>query len=364
MRECWQPSPWLADDVTDEEWRILYYLNDIASRDLELAKRLADLPWFADDVTYNKGGILHALKEVASKDLKLARLISSLPKARETALVMGSLARIADREPDAYARLTAQPWFADGLDDEEAALLVALEDAAVDARNLFTNLVRSHSTQSKSVSLPLTGDVRLWAIQSTPFPRGKDLVGMLEEAVGAAEGFMGTPFPITDVILVVSPVVSETRGYGGQFRGDHIRLVRYEYDQINRGVIHHEVAHYYFQGGLGPTWLVEGGAEFMVAYIKDRVGLESLEVRKPTTRILLGSNCFHQGVTTISQLNERLREQPDPVQLCNYSLGAYFLHALFDALGEEATSAALRELFLLHKSRVIGLPRRRYTRRF
>ncbi len=167
----------------------------------------------------------------------------------------------------------------------------------------------------------------------------------------AAEGFMGTPFPITDVILVVSPVGSETRGYGGQFRGDHIRLVRYEYDQINRGVIYHEVAHYYFPGGLGLTWLVEGGAEFMVAYIKDRVGLESLEVRRPTARILVRSNCFHQGVTTISQLNERLREQPDPVRLCNYSLGAYFLHALLDTLGEEATSAALRELFLLHKSR-------------
>ena len=341
---------WFANDVSGEEWRMLSKLNGIASLDLELAKTLSGLPWFADDLTEEESWAFYYLGQIAVEDIELARAVTEYSSSSDDAYLLLTLARITDRGEDKLAQLTAQSWFTDGIDDEEAALLIAMEDAAGDARNLFVSLANKHHTQSKSISLPLTGEVNFWAFQAIPFPRGKDVVGMMEEAVRAAESLFGTAFPMKDVILVLQPVGGATRNYGGLFRGDHIRVVMYDFSEVNRGVIYHEVAHYYLGGGIGPTWLVEGGAEFAVAYVRDQIGQESLEVRTQTARTLLRDNCHNQGVSKISKLIERLEERPDSLFVCNYSLGAYFLHNLFDLMGEDAMSAALRDLLLLQKS--------------
>ena len=72
--------------------------------------------------------------------------------------------------------------------------------------------------------------------------------------------------------------------------------------------IPHETAHYFFTGGLGPTWLVEGGAEFIEAYTRDQLGIESLEDRKPKTSRRVGGDCISQRMGNIRELNERLRQ--------------------------------------------------------
>ena len=341
---------WLADDVNYNEWGILHTLNELASSDLELARTVAGYIWLADEVAQEDWWALSRLHEVAVDDVELARAVAGYSSSSDDAYLLLTLIRIADRGEDKLAQLTAQPWFTDGIDDEEAALLIALEDAAWDARNLFVSLARNRYTQSKNVTLPLSGEVNFWAFQAIPFPRNKDVVGMMEEAVRASETLFGTAFPMKDVIVVLQPVGGATRNYGGQFRGDHIRVVMYDFSDVNRGVVYHEVAHYYLRGGLGPTWLVEGGAEFAVAYVRDQVGEESLEVRTQTARTLVRANCHNHGVSKISKLIEQLEERADSLFLCNYSLGAYFLHNLFDRLGEEAMAAAFRDLLLLQKS--------------
>ena len=341
---------WLMDDVREGEWGTLYTLNKLASHDLELARTVADQTWFADKAYVDKWRVLTNLDEIASRDLELAKTVADISSSRDDGYLLPSLAGIANRDDDKFAQLTAQRWFADGIDDEEAALFIALEDAAGDARNLFLSLVRNRHTQSRTVSFPLSGEVRFWAFQAIPFPRNKDVVGMMEEAVRAGESLFGTPFPMKDVVVVLQPVGGATRGYGGQFRGDHIRLVMYDFSDVNRGVIYHEIAHYYLTGAVGPTWLVEGGAEFAVAYVRDWIGVDSLEVRLPTARKLVRDNCHNQGVRNISRLLELYPEKPDSLFLCHYSMGAYFLHNLFDLMGQDAMSAAFRDLLLLHKS--------------
>ncbi len=341
---------WLADEVLYDEWGTLFTLNNLISIDLELARTLAGQTWFADEATGDKWRVLSNLDEIASRDLEFARTMVDISSSRDDGYLLLSLARIANEGEDKFAQLTAQPWFTDGIDDEEAALLIAMKDAAGDARNLFVSLARNRHTQHKSVTLPLSGEVNFWAFQAIPFPRNKDVVGMMEEAVRALESLFGTAFPMEDVVVVLQPVGGATRGYGGQFRGDHIRVVMYDFSDVNRGVVFHEVAHYYLRGGLGPTWLVEGGAEFAVAYVRDQIGQESLEVRTQTARTLVRANCHNQGVSKISKLIEQLEERADSLFLCNYSLGAYFLHNLFDRLGEQAMAAAFRDLLLLQKT--------------
>ncbi len=342
---------WLADEVLYDEWGVVHALNELASTDLELARTVAGLPWFADDVVEEEWWTLSRLNGIAAQDIELARTLTYLSGSRDDAYLLLTLARIVDRGEDKLAQLTSQPWFTDGIDDEEAALLIAMEDAAGDARNLFVSLANKHHTQSKSVTLPLSGEVNFWAFQAIPFPRNKDVVGMMEEAVSASESLFGTAFPMNDVVLVLQPVGGATRNYGGQFRGDHMRLVMYDFSDVNRRTIYHEIGHYYLRGGLGPTWLVEGGADFVESYVMDWIGVDSLEIRLPTTKNLVRDNCHNQGVRKISRLLELSPDHTDPLWVCNYNLGEYFLHNLFDLMGEDAMSAALKELLLLQKAK-------------
>ena len=203
-------------------------------------------------------------------------------------------------------------------------------------------------TQSATISLPLAGEVNLWAFQPTAFPSGENLVEMVEDAVRATEGFIGAPFPTTQVILLIPIIGPETdHGIGGGlYWGRFMTVTRYEPWPINRGAIYHEVGHYYFPGGLGPTWLVEGGAEFMWSYTNDQVGIRASKTGSSRTWDLGRGELPRPGNTEHRQLNERTTRVRLLV-LCNYSLGAYFLLNLFETLGEEATGAAIRELYLL-----------------
>ncbi len=189
---------WLADKVLYDEWGTLHALNTLISIDLELARTLAGQTWFADGVSGVEWGMLNGLSEIASRDLELARSLTAVSSSADDAYLLLSLVRIAERGDDKLAELTAQPWFTDGIDDEEAALLIAMKDAAGDARNLFVSLARNHHTQSKTVTLPLSGEVRFWAFQAIPLvvvlPRNRDVVGMMEEAVRAGESLFGKPY--------------------------------------------------------------------------------------------------------------------------------------------------------------------------
>ena len=123
-----------------------------------------------------------------------------------------SLTLLADHYPEDFGRLTRQPWFADGLEDEEMALIVPLsiiytESGSPASRDLFNDLIDSHFTQSTTVSLPLAGDVTIWVLQSTPFPPDEDLSAIIEDTIRLSEGFLKTPFPITDVILLTTDVI-------------------------------------------------------------------------------------------------------------------------------------------------------------
>ena len=171
------------------------------------------------------------------------------------------------------------------------------------------------------------------------------------------EEFMGAPFPVADVILVVpiiGPEVDHGIGGGGHW-GDFITVTRYEtlvadsfWTVTNWESIYHEVAHYYF--GFGPPWLGEGGAEFMWMYIREnRSGTGDIENQHSGAFWRLQENCYSRGIRSLQQLNEVQASEPDLQTTCHYSLGAYFLLSLYKTLGEEATSAALRELYLLFK---------------
>ena len=381
-------APWLASGVTDNELYALYHLNDIASTSIEFARMMsnvawltdgvteldqralgavsqitlinlelgtliATLPWIDNEITSDEKDVLEALRNIAGEDLELAKTIAIAPWFRHDLTanphfkVLRSLRHLWGRALD---QLTTQPWFRDGLDDAEAALVVTLPSVASEPA-LYEDLLQVHHTQSRTISLPLAGDVNIWVFQNDPFPLDEDLLAAIEDTARVSEGFLRVPFPTSDIILLVTP---EGSGIGGSHRGSHIVLSRFLGDVQK---IAHETAHYYFHNNIGQTWFREGAAEFLEAYVNDQTGVQDLPERitEMSEEVEFFCNNFahgEQGIENIRHLaylhnDELFYIQPGG---CTYSMGEHFLLKAFETIGEQAISAALRELYLSNTS--------------
>ncbi len=387
--------PWLADDVTRDEWKALWALRDMATEDLELARTVTSLPWVVDGLTETEASPLQILAGIASKDLEFARAVMSVPwfldgltlhewntlndlnpLARDdldlanevleltnevltlpwvegrwdrdlNQFLRWSLVNIANISgPNAFSQLTSQPWFTDGLSEAEAALVVTLRGAYVYDESLYPDLLRAHYSQTRTVSLPLAGETNIWVISTSPFPLDEDLLTAIEDTARISEEFLRMPFPTTDIILSVLDESYLTQGnYGGIYVTTHMRLTRFDDGLGGTHVpsVPHETAHYYFADELkGPTWFLEGGAEFIEAYVNHLTGVQNLEDR----RIHVASQvqrCIEideveniLAIKTASTYSGRIT--------CAYRMGENLFLALLDTIGEEAMRSALQEL--------------------
>ncbi len=348
---------WVADGVTGGEWIPLAITRDIATTDLETARLMMNAPWVADSITMHERQGMSAIGAIAENDPEVARLAFSQPFMappfrHRDALALWGLFWLVNfsSEPtfDFTAMVANQPWFQDGVDDLEAALLKVLETCT---NEYMRALIESHHIESARVHLPLAGDVDLVAIRHTPFPPGDSTLVAMEEGIRAIEGLMGTPFPINDVILlVVDPDIwyrgasgSVVGGYEPGFDSRHIlvngrSLLDVEGDRY-KSIIYHELGHFYTP--ITPRWLSEGGAEFLTAYTRDKVGTESIEQRlaylESPEGISRETNCDKENIQ--QHLDDY---RPDD---CDYYLGEQFLLAMYTTLGEEGVSASLRNLF-------------------
>ena len=68
--------------------------------------------------------------------------------------------------------LMSQTWFADGLNDEEAAFMAAFTYPVTE--ELHEEMLEAHYIQHQTVSLPLAGPVNIWVIQNVPPVRRPD----------------------------------------------------------------------------------------------------------------------------------------------------------------------------------------------
>ena len=361
--------PWLTDEVTSDEQEALEALSRIAGIDFETAQSIADLAWFQDNITSTEKQALKGLRVIFRADPVLAKRIVDVPRFTDDITffesislhALGEVARLnpelashwgenalrgsgdlgfhvllsifdfVSLESDTLDRLMRQPWFADGLDDEETAFLTVLGPTVTNHTQEYDDLLENRFTQASTVSLPLAGEVNIWVFQSTPFPPDDEVLETIEDTVRITERFMTLPFPTTDIILLL--------GEDGSHLGSFMTLTRFEDGVVL--FVPHETAHYYF--GLlmkGPAWFSEGGAEFIEALVWDRKGVLSLDDR----RSQLGgafSSCF--GTLMVTNLWE-LDHFDGRTLGCDYSMGEYFLLKIHETIGEEAMGAAMREM--------------------
>ena len=239
-------------------------------------------------------------------------------------------------------------WYVDGLNDEDMMLLATLWSIRKASPTMYKDLLQSYEARSRTITLPLAGKVRLWAFDPVSFREDEDPLQSMEDVARVIEAFMDEPFPESDVIMVSSHGTQ----YGGLgwHAGRFIYVARGRQVPLRAPTVYHEVVHYYFGGSIGPSWLVEGGATFVEAATKDAVGVETLEERRRHARMDMERICHDDGIRIIRQLNAPRASQTTGAHLCDYIMGEHILISLSLTLGEQVTSSALRDLYVLHRT--------------
>ena len=343
--------PWVQDGLTGNETSVYDYIRDVAQIDRAMAQRIAGAPWLSDGVNDDELQAVVELRGAASRWPEVAPLLATIPDQTGDLMqdTLFSLLLAIEPYPVRFEWLLSQPWVQDGLTAEEAALIVTLR-RAVASQEFFEDLAQNGQVWSETISLPLAGEVDLFAVGRSAFW----MQSALESAALAAqqsENLLQTPWPKSDVIMLV-----ETEHHGSSFRGlglnygTHTLLKR-----PSNFLVYHELAHFYYSSSLlsgthTPNWLTEGAANFMAHYtaLKAAGGEISFRAAALALKVQSGGDCDPFGVTNIQGWTDSglsLIGDDGKARRCPYRLGTHFLAQLHDALGHDAVAAALRELY-------------------
>jgi hypothetical protein len=242
--------PWVTDGITERDRRVLDHIRAIAQIDPSMSQRVAGSQWLSDGVTESDQDTVYSLREFADTHPEIAVLVTTVPDENGSLMkgVLSYLRNILPSNPGRSEQFLSQSWFQDGLTEEEAALIRALGPTLnddVDSKEVFADLLQRGHVRSETISLPLAGEVDLFAVGRSEF----ELEGLLERmafAVESIEGFMGTPWPAPDVIALLELESRLGRSDEAWNAGAYVVL-----KDPSKYETYHELAHYYFKSRIG-----------------------------------------------------------------------------------------------------------------
>ena len=225
----------------------------------------------------------------------------------------------------AIDKLTAQPWFSDGLTEAEAALITVLPSPR--EKDTYDYLLRTHYVQTQTISLPLAGEINIWLVRDAPFAGNHDLFDRIASSAKILEDLFNVPFPTNDII---ARFVDKSRA-GNVPISNATTHLNFTTGSHAIGTIPHEMAHYYFT--RFPLWLSEGGANFGHTHIEDKQGVAPYGDRLQQMENALNRCKQDSEIENIIHFAER-RFFFD--RNCAYYLGEELLLQLYAAMGEDA----------------------------
>jgi hypothetical protein len=272
------------------------------------------------------------------------------------------LLHLAANHPAVLTLITTQVWFVDGLDDQEARFITVAatpQGPEFGPENLNALIVK-HYFESKTANLPLSGELRVTKYQSSDDPRNRDLIRQVHDSARLLEGFLGVPFPRSEVNLLIASPLELNKGLeyelSGINRGNHI-LLNSELGRqgdTNR-VITEELARYYWGTKEVPLWFQEGGIAFLASYVREILFGESLEERSIYALSKAVGICQSTGLLTINNLIDKLatdglvNHQNATYFTCNHDQGENLFSALYNTLGEDAFQSSWKDIYELAK---------------
>ena len=322
--------PWVADGTTNWEWKQLDRLERFLEVDAALAHRVVGGHWFADGVSPIEKNLMFYLERLARQNVDQANYFLDLPEWQEPleGLLVNALIRVPSlMEAGLWEEITRQPWYKDGLSEEEYILLAAAYEVRRNEQNALEIIhgvaTGDHIKVEDDFTLPLGGKVKLFAVSRD--------TSLLEEVfernrtgVVEIEKFVGVPFPKTYAGVFYEP--TEPSNY---------RDVFVNVGSASQSVIYHEVGHTYFRQKPLPKWVSEGAAEFLSYYVLYEGDVGSHYRLR---------NCGDIASTVGELLAYRDGGGTDDI-LCEYTMGRKFLEGMYVHLGGDVISAWLRALY-------------------
>ena len=234
---------WIMDGITHSDVLTLEDLRPLLVNDPDLAKTVLGYPWATGNSNHGTRSIFASLGSLSRMDKELARAVAANPVIAQAESVhswiieppffLDHIARhdldlawqlterfsdytrlchvemtiaagtLAKDHPRFFHQLRQQPWFQDGIDDEEAAFLSTVRDIVRKSPSDLEQMLKVRYARSGTVDLPISGQVNIWAFQKTPFPPGEDIVADIARALRADEESTGLPLAFNDVIVHV-----------------------------------------------------------------------------------------------------------------------------------------------------------------
>ena len=384
-------KPWLSDGLTAYEIRALYSIERVARVDVELATLIVEAPWLAKRVAYDEQEALDTFARIARKDSEFAERIVTSEWLRDVEQVTShhtfplnsmsvlagrldllnrhivglvndgfgrssdsflfSMAKIVQEQQDAFDLLTNQSWFQDGINGDESALLTVAWDVLDASLEEFKLMIETRNVLSKSLKLPVSGDVDVWVVSTEPLPSGEAILDEIDNSLQSLERLTRVPLDTSDVVVLMADTDInyelpqgnlETPWFRGAHAETHIRVPISKNGEYTTKVLFHELAHYYFDNY--PVWFLEGGAEFATQYIwylhvADSFGeWGDVLATRPDPVCRNGAQNLHElgpgGFGYIAS----------PEKSCYYTMGEHFLASMFWALGEDVMVSVIHDI--------------------
>ena len=331
-----------------------------SSSDLSILQYLLTAPWLEDGIVAGDAAIVQRVRDLVESFGAVNHLIgeklAAYPWAPTgvTAFECRALNHLRNLLGDPDSALPGVPWFQDGLDDVELALIAVLRTTKARSEEQYQDLLDTHYVRSKTISLPLAGDIRLFVFRHSPFPGNDDSIELMEDIARHLEEFMGVPFPRDPVVVgIIEPSIrageKPQRGVGYALI-DQLAITGREYNRGFDLAVFHEMSHLYWGGHTGaPAWFTEGAAGFLPDYARAELGRQSISARRLNLHQVWEDECRVWGAGTISRFLRMRDVDPDRYEsrgICTYALGEFFLLETYQLFGKDAASAAMRQLYL------------------
>ena len=334
--------PWIEDGINTSEVRAVLLLQELALDSQELFQALVSTTWAQDGLDRDDMTVVAALKgmaglSLAKRDETTALRIAAMPFLETVdgvdAMAASSLRSLfwESDEENHLMQVLAHPSLEDGISDDEAFVVAALEIVVEERPDLLNTLLDlgPDAVEKRIIQLPLAGEVTLSVLNVNP--GAYSTMDQLEQILRAQEAFMDVPFPRSYVGLLVADATSE--GGGGGPSGLLTVDPAYVEDEY---IISHELAHAYW--GFFPPWIAEGGADFMTTVSANKQ-FSSHDCSLGDT--LSDMDRLYEELSESGQSTAIIRESG-----CAYSLGRGLFLDLHETLGDEAFRSGFGRLYV------------------
>ncbi len=138
---------WLNDGITESERKALDALRSITVEHPSLAETLLSLPWLSDQLTDHEGAMVREFRRLTRRDPQIAQQVGHMrlmdgPIQHWLREAVWTLSKLHDIDPDSLSTLRNQPWFNNGLDEEEARLVDDLGSIALKSETGALSIIR------------------------------------------------------------------------------------------------------------------------------------------------------------------------------------------------------------------------------